>query len=655
MKTFYITTPIYYVNGIPHIGHAYTTVSADVIARYHRLLGQKVFLATGTDENATKIVEAAQAQGKQPLEFLETLLPYWYQAWEALHIHYDDFIRTTEPRHVGAVQEFFRRLKAKGDIYLGVYEGWYCVFDETYFRDSEVGPEGLCPNPECRRPLRRMQEEAYFFRLTKYERPLLDYIEKHPDFLQPDFRRNEVIAFIKQGLRDTCISRPASGWGIPVPEDPKQVIYVWFDALINYLTVAGWPEDSKRFAELWPADLHLMSKDIFTRFHATIWPAMLMAMDLPLPRLIFAHGYWTIGGEKMSKSKGIFVSPLELTQQLARDSGCDVEVAADALRYYFLREVPFGRDGEFSLEGLYGRFNSDLANDLGNLLNRTLSLCHRYNSGVVPEPQSDGEPLRGRWRQVVEEYQSAMERLQLSEALQALWEGLSSANRVLNEKAPWTLYRESRASEAGDVLYSVLEALRIGLILLYPVMPVATQRMWEQLGLEGSLEEQRIDQARSWGVLQPGHPLPKGQPVFPRIEKIALHYPPSTGDVERGTQEGEKLLIKEETEEMISISDFQKIELRTAKVEQAEPIPGADKLLRLEVTLNGERRQLVAGVAPYYQPQDLVGKTIVVVANLAPAKIRGVESQGMLLAADGPNGPVLLVPDREVPPGVKVR
>ena len=643
-KFFYITTPIYYVTDVPHVGNASTTIAADVVARLKRLQGHRVLFATGTDENAIKVAEAAEAQGMPAGEFVDSIVPRWTEAWSRMHITYDDFIRTTEPRHRAVVEAAFQKLLDQGDIYKDVYKGWYCVSDETFFREAEVA-DGLCPNPECRKPVRWVEEENYFFRLSAYADRLLQYIEEHPDFLGPEFRKNEVVSFIKAGLRDACITRKAYGWGILVPGDPKQVIYVWFDALLNYLTVAGYLSDEKKFAETWPADVQLVGKDIFVRFHSTLWPAMLMALGVDQPKRIFAHGFWTVEGEKMSKSKGNAISPVKVAEDLAAMSGADADIAVDAVRYYIMREITFGLDGDFSVAGLIGRFNADLANDLGNLLNRTLPLLHKHRGGLVPQPDADDREAKAVGdlvRATADKVAGYIDRLQFSEALGAIWTVVGRANKYVDEQAPWKLAKDEACRARLDtVLYTVLETVRSVAILIQPFMPSAAEAIWEQLGIEEPLADQRWVDAGAWGGLKPGTLTRSPKPIFPRIDTKRAAVEPAP--------------IKEEQVEQISFEEFKRLDLRTGKIVAADRVPGADKLLQLTVDIGTERRPMVAGIAQWYSPEDLVGRQVVVVANLAPARIRGVESRGMLLAADLNGAAVLLEPDKEVPPGSTVR
>lgn len=638
-KVFYLTTPIYYVNDVPHIGNAYTTLIADIVARFRRLQGREVLFATGTDENAIKVAEAAEAEGKSPKDFVDGIAPKFKEVWQDLNVTYDDFIRTTEPRHIRVVQEAFRRLRDRGDIYKGTYEGWYCVPDETFWRESEV-TDGLCPNPECRRPVRWVEEETYYFRLSAYQDRLLEWIESNPDCLQPEFRKNEVVSFIKQGLNDVSISRANRGWGIEAPDEPDKVIYVWFDALLNYITVAGWLSDEEKFARTWPADLQLMGKDIFVRFHSTFWPAMLMGLGLEPPKVLFGHGFWSIEGEKISKSKGNAVSPAKLASELAEESGAKQEIAVDAIRYFVSREVPFGVDADFSRAALVHRFNSDLANDLGNLLNRTLSMVKSYFGGVVPEPTSVAEDLRAEVRSAASEAEAAFTKLEFSRGLEAIWRAVGAGNRFIDEQAPWRLMKEEKQPEAATALYSVLETARAVAVMIAPVMPSAAREIWRQLGDPGDFNAIRWRDAFEWGALPHGTKTTGPEPIFPRIEVRKKETVVETEQPEQST---------------ISYDEFKKLEIKVAEIKRAERVAGADKLLQIIVDDGEGERQIVAGIAQWYEPESLVGKKVVLLANLQPAKIRGVESRGMLLAADIDGRAVILTPDQDVPAGSKVR
>ena len=652
-KVFYITTAIYYVTDVPHVGNAAEAIAADVAARFQRLQGQSVLFATGTDENAIKVAEAAREQGLTPGDFVDSIVPRWVEVWQKLHISYDEFIRTTETRHRNVTEEVFRKLMARGDIYKDVYKGWYCVSDETFFREAEV-MDGLCPNPECKKPVRWVEEENYFFRLSAYSDRLLDYIEKHPGFLGPESRRNEVVSFIKAGLKDACITRAAYGWGIPVPDDPEKVIYVWFDALLNYLTVAGYLQDNEKFAETWPADVQLVGKDIFVRFHSTLWPAMLMGLEVAIPKHIFAHGFWTTEGEKISKSKGNAISPIKIAEEIAEMSGADMDVAVDAVRYYLLREVPFGLDGDFSKSGLIGRFNSDLANDLGNLLNRTLPLLQRHRDGIIPradETNVGSREIAAYTSATADEVAAHLDKLQFSDALASIWTLVGRANKYMEHQAPWKLAKEeSSAAQLDAVLYTALETVRSIAIMIRPFMPVVSEVIWGQLGIAEPLADQTWQDAGTWGKLEPGTKTGAPKPIFPRIDTKQKPAETSPAKEEKKVEEAPV-----EQTAIISFDEFKKLDLKVGKIVSAELVEGATKLLKLQVDLGAETRQVVAGIAQWYSSEDLVGRQIVVVANLAPAVIRGVESRGMLLAADLDGTAVLLNPDKEVPPGSAVR
>ena len=505
--TFYITTPIYYVNDVPHIGHAYTTVACDVVARYHRLRGERVFFLTGTDEHGQKIAQAAEKEGLDPKAWTDSIAPKWKEVWERLEISYDDFIRTTEERHERPVAEFFQRLYDRGEIHLGAYEGPYCVSCEEFKVEDEL-VDGRCPIHD--RPAERIAEENYFFPLSRYRDALLRLYEEHPDFVKPESRRNEVVSFVEGGLQDLSISRSSFDWGVPLPWDRKHVVYVWVDALQNYITAAGYGNDEQAFGRRWPADVHVVGKDIL-RFHAVIWPAMLMAAGLPVPRTVFAHGWLLVGGEKMSKTKLTGIHPFELLDAFG----------VDAYRYYFLREVPFGQDGSFSWESMAARYNADLANGLGNLASRVLAMAGSYFEGRVPEPpaRSGG----GRLTQAAEDAAARIDRhmleIELTEAAAALDELVREANRHLVEVAPWALAKdEERRAELEQAIYDSLEVLRVIAVLASPFMPNAAERLWAQLGVPAPLSEQRVPEASRWGGLEPGTPTTKGEALFPRLE-----------------------------------------------------------------------------------------------------------------------------------------
>lgn len=616
---FYVTTPIYYVNDVPHIGHAYTNVAADAMARFHRLIGDRVFFLTGTDEHGQKIEKTAKQMGLEPKELADKVVVRFKDLWKVLNISNDDFIRTTEPRHEEVVVSFFKKLMDNGYVYKGIYEGWYCVSCETFFGESQLLEGRRCP--QCGKETTRLREESYFFRLSAFEKRLLDYYEKNPDFIKPETRYNEIVSKVKQGLKDLSVSRTTITWGIPVPGDSKHVIYVWVDALVNYISAIGYSRDSKMFESWWPADLHLIGKDILW-FHTVIWPAMLMAAGIEPPACVFAHGWWTVEGEKMSKSKGNVVDPFEVVK----------EYGVDAFRYFLLREVPFGLDGDFSKKAIVNRINSDLANDLGNLLHRGVSMVVNFFGGKLPAQTKPEDSVVNVCRKAIEEWKKGFENVAFHDAMASAWKIIDAVNLMVDRKAPWSL-RHSNPAEAGNVLYHMLEACRILSYLVEPVMPQTAKKMRQILKVE---EEGPFEELIKWGRLKHGTILEKHEPLFPRIEK--------------------KEVVEVKTEEKkISFEEFQKLDLRIAKVLEAERVPGTDKLLKLKIDVGGgETRTIVAGIAQFYSPEELVGKCIVVVANLKPAKIRGIVSEGMLLAASGERI-VLITPEKDVAPGAKVR
>ena len=674
-ERFYLTTPIYYVNDVPHIGTSYTTIAADILARFHRLRGEEVLFATGTDENAPKVAEAAQKQGMQPLPFVDGMAQRFQAAWDELNVEYDVFIRTTEERHTRAVQTFVKTLQERGDIYQGPYEGWYCMSCETYYSADEapeVNGARQCPTVPQHPPLKLVQETNYFFALSRYGDRLLEHIEAHPEFLQPEFRRNEVIQFIKQGLRDVCISRGTTGWGIPVPGDPSQVVYVWFDALINYITLIGYPDDRATFEKWWPADLHLVGKDIYVRFHCTLWPAMLMGAGLPLPKQVFGHGFWMSEGAKMSKTLGNFIEPLKLADWVAELSTARKEIAVDAIRYFLFREMPLGEDGNFARHSLLQRFNSDLANDLGNALNRSLSMTHQNFGAAVPPITEAETRLRELARETHGRVTSALERIDPQSALAAAWEFIGAINKYLDDRAPWSLAKNGQREELGGVLYHALEAVRVVSVWITPFMPKAAAELRRQLGLA---EAPAWEDAARWGLLRDGAALEAPTPIFPRIDKKIIQEaikkveeeqkaaqaansvtqlpatPPPPPAAAVGADPGPDAAV----DNTITIDDFIKVELRVAEVLSAERVPKSDKLLNVRVSLGDEERTVLAGMAEYYEPEALVGRKVIMVANLAPRKMRGLVSQGMLLAAEAGGTVSLLQPDQDLPAGATIR
>lgn len=652
--TYYVTTPIYYVNDVPHIGNCTTTVACDALARYHRMLGEAVLFSTGTDEHAPKVAEAAKAAGVDPQSYVDRVSNGFKEAWALLNISNDVFIRTTDAHHKEGVQKLFAKLMETGDIYKGSYEGWYCLPDETFWREADL-VNGKCP--ECGRDVQLVKEENYFFRLSAYGDRLLEWIRENPKALQPDFRRNEVISFIESGLRDACITRSSFGWGIPVPGDPERVIYVWFDALINYITLIGYGWDEQKLSYWWPANLHMVGKDIFTRFHATLWPAMLMAARMDPPKAEYAHGFWTVEGQKMSKSLGNVAKPAELVQELVDASGCAREAAVDALRYYLLREFPVG-DSDFSRAGLQKRFNFDLANDLGNLLNRTLSMVGRYFQGKLPNAGSDNEILleaESAWG----DWKFALDENRFTDALAAAWRLIGRMNKYIDEKAPWALSREGKTEELSAVLYTCVEATRMAAVMVSPVIPWTAQAIWEQLGLPGQVTDQRLPMTQTWGAYPVGITAGQPAPIFPRIEakkETKVEEQQAMQEAPKASEAPKETPAPETAEKpVVTYDDFAKLDLRVGEVKSAEKVQGADKLLHLTVDIGTEERSIVAGIAEWYAPESLVGKRVVIIANLAPRKVRGVMSQGMILAAEFGEDVAILSPEKTLPGGAKVR
>jgi methionyl-tRNA synthetase len=646
---FYITTPIYYVNDVPHIGHAYTTIAADTLARYHRLQGDAVFFLTGTDEHGQKVEKAAQERGLTPKAHADLLSENFRRLWTKLEITNDAFIRTTDREHVAVVQELLQQLFDKKEIERRTYEGWYCTPDERFWTEKEI-VEGKCP--DCGRPVERITEDNYFFLMSKYQARLVKHIEEHPNYIQPESRRNEVLGFLRtQKLGDLCISRPKVrlSWGIELPFDRDFVTYVWFDALVNYFSATrylsppaqGSADPVAREKFWWPADHHLVGKDILTT-HSVYWSTMLMALGLPLPGNIFAHGWWTRDGKKMSKSLGNVIDPHEVVDAYG----------ADAFRYFVLREVPFGLDGDYSNETFVTRFNTELANDLGNLLSRVSMMVGKYFEGHVPVPGAESDvdkELREIASAVSGKARDALFALHFTRYLQEVWLLVTRANAYVEQNAPWALAKKKEMERLGTVLYNLAESLRLIALHLYPVMPFTGQKIWDVLGIGKKIAECRMDTELAWGKSAAGAAMQPGAQLFPRIET---------------KKKTEKKMEKEEATqkpapaagpELIGIEDFMKVDLRVGKIVSAERVEKSEKLVKLQVDIGTETRQVVAGIGKSYTPEELTGKSIVIVANLKPAKLMGIESQGMLLAAS--SGDLLAVGtfDRETKPGSRVK
>ena len=644
-KSFYITTPIYYPSAKLHIGHAYCTTIADAMARFKRLAGYDVFFLTGSDEHGQKIQQAAEKEGITPIEYVDKIVAGFQALWKRLHISNDDFLRTSEPRHHRVVQEFFRRAKAKGDVYKGEYTGLYCTPCESYWTELQLDEDGCCP--DCHRPVEKVSEEAYFFKLSNYADRLLKHIEENPDFIRPTSRRNEMISFIQRGLDDLCISRTSFDWGIPVPDDEKHVIYVWFDALTNYVTAAGFFDDPEKFKKFWPADVHLVGKEI-VRFHSIIWPAILMSLDLPLPKQIYGHGWLIVDGDKMSKSKGNVVDPNLLID----------EFGADAIRYFLLREIALGQDGNFSRDALIGRINADLANDLGNLLHRTLNMIGKFQNGVIEAATTKNETdaaLIADAAELLAAYESGMENMEISPVMKKLWAFIGRANKYIDETAPWALAKDAaKKAELATVMYNLAESLRVISVLISPFMPETAPKIWAQLGMTGDIWDVRLDAVKAWGGLPAGQHIGQAEPIFPRIE-VEKEEQPAKQEKQKAAQKQEKKVEKAEAgaEGVITIDDFKKTELRVAEVVAAERVPKTDKLMKLTLSLGEETREVVSGIADVYTAEELVGKHVILVANLKPAKLRGIVSHGMVLAAS--DGEKLRLIETDMPAGSVVR
>jgi methionyl-tRNA synthetase len=628
MGKFYITTPIYYVNDVPHIGHAYCTIATDVMARYHRMCGDDVFFLTGVDEHGQNIERIAMEKGVPVGKYCDDITAQFVSLWKKLEISNDYFVRTTDERHKSAAQKFFRAIYDSGDIYKGHYEGWYCAPCEAFYTEKDLLDGNRCPIHE--RPAEWIKEENYFFALSKYQDRLLKLIEENPEFLQPESRRNEVLNIIRSGLEDRSVTRSSVKWGVPVPiAGGEGVIYVWFDALSNYITAIGYEDDLDMMEKYWPADVHLIGKEILI-FHAIIWPALLMSAGIPLPKRVFGHGFLTKDGKKISKTTGNIINPNALID----------EFGTDAVRYFFMREYTFGSDGDFTREAFILRINSDLANDLGNLLNRTLAMVNQNFDGIVPQPSdlSDNDKeLVNLALGILPRTKPLIDELAFSSVLEVIWELVRRANKYLDESAPWRLAKDpANKDRVATILYNCVETLRFLSILLTPFIPNSSLKIQEQIGIAEKLPAQTFADLQ-WGKTPSNISLGKVEPIFPRIEVEVKQEAKASDTTE------------------ITIDDFKKIELKVVQILTAEAVEGADKLLRLTVETGSGVRDVVAGIAQYYPPSELVGMKVILVSNLKPAKVRGIESQGMILAAVGKSDLSVLTVQKDMPVGTKVR
>lgn len=637
-ETFFITTPIYYVNDVPHIGHAYTTIIADALSRFKKLAGKEVFFLTGTDEHGQKIEKSAAEKGLKPLELADRMVGRFKDLWNELNIEYDYFIRTTQPFHEKGVQKVFQTLKDKGDIYKGIYEGYYCVSDENFLsEDVPLEDDGYKVCPDCGKKAGKVSEACYFFKLSAYQECLLEFYEKNPEFVRPQSRMNEITSFVRQGLRDLSITRTTVQWAIPVADDPEHTIYVWFDALHNYLTGIGYDWNKDLYAKFWPPTVHLIGKDIL-RFHAVFWPAFLMAAGFPLPKTVFGHGWWLKDETKMSKSKGNVLDPHIILKTFG----------TDPLRYFLLREIPIGLDGNFSHEGFVHRVNSDLANDLGNLLQRTLTMISNYFGGTIEhmdEESPQDVALRTDMDSVKEIVFNHYENYAINRALEEVWVYLNSVNKYLAENEPWKLAKDdTQTNRLARVLYQAAAAIRAIAYLIYPVLPDSAKKIWEYLGEPSPLTEETYKDL-AFNNFKLGQKIQKPEPLFPRI---------GLKDFLKEKETESKKVVKEEKMEIISFQEFKRMDLRVGEILNAERVEGTDKLLKINVNIGSEQRQMVAGIAETYTPEDLIGKKLIVIVNLQSAVIRGVESQAMLLAAEMDGKAYIPFFVEDLPAGAKV-
>ena len=637
--SFYVSTPIYYVNDVPHIGHAYTTIIADAISRYKKLAGYDVFFLTGTDEHGQKVEKAAAEKGLTPIQLADTVVVRFKKLWEALNIAFDNFIRTTQTSHEQGVQKIFQKLKDKGDIYKGTYEGWYCVSDETFLsEDVPIEEDGHKICPDCGKEANIVSEECYFFRLSAYQAPLLEFYQKNPVFVRPQSRMNEVVSFVRQGLKDLSITRTTVKWGISLLDDADHTIYVWFDALHNYLTGIGYDQDMELFERYWPATLHLIGKDIL-RHHAVFWPAFLMAAGFPLPKTVYAHGWWLKDETKMSKSRGNVLDPWTILEAFG----------PDPLRYFLLREIPIGLDGNFSHEAFIHRVNSDLANDLGNLSQRLLTMIHNYFSGQIgpmSEETDADKKLRREFEAVKEKVRRCYDDYAINKALEEIWIYINSVNRYLAENEPWKMAKDgSQKERLGRTLYQAACALRGITYFVYPVLPASSKKIWQYLGEKNPLEEESYAELDFFN-LKADQTIQKFQPVFPRI---------NLKDFLKEEESRRVSPHKEESMDIITFDEFKRMDLRVGEILSAERVEGTEKLVKMSVNIGTETRQMIGGIADKYAPEELVGKKVIVIVNLKPAVIRGIESQGMLLAAEKDGKAIIPVFMEDVPAGAKVR